>query len=107
MARADRFPAMRLAKAPGNRSVNQAAGVIQNGAGRISRCVGELLSWPLNNPRSKGQLLYLTFALWAAGAPAQQLYTGSAGVVAADVDKCMCAACNPWPARKPKRELAR
>ena len=41
----------------------------------------------LNNPRSKGQLLYLTFALWAAGAPAQQLYTGSAGVVAADVDK--------------------
>ncbi len=41
----------------------------------------------LNNRRSKAQLLYLTLALCAAAAPAQQLYTGSAGVVAGEVDK--------------------
>jgi len=41
----------------------------------------------LKNPRSKAQLLYLTIALCAASAPAQQLYTGSAGVVAGEVDK--------------------
>jgi hypothetical protein len=40
----------------------------------------------LNIPRSKAQLLYVTLALGAAAAPAQQLYTGSAGVVAAEVD---------------------
>jgi hypothetical protein len=41
----------------------------------------------LNQRRSKAQLLYLTFALGAAVAPGQQLYTGSAGVVAGEVDK--------------------
>jgi hypothetical protein len=40
----------------------------------------------LNNPRSKFQILCVTFALCAAAAPAQQLYTGSAGVVAVEVD---------------------
>jgi len=41
----------------------------------------------LNNRRSKDQLLYVTLALCAGAAPAQQLYTGSAGIVAAEVDK--------------------
>jgi hypothetical protein len=41
----------------------------------------------LNNRRSKAQLLYVTLALWASAAPAQQLYTGSAGIVAGEVDK--------------------
>jgi hypothetical protein len=41
----------------------------------------------LSTPRSKALLLYVTFALGAASAPAQQLYTGSAGVVAVEVDK--------------------
>jgi hypothetical protein len=41
----------------------------------------------LKNPRSKAHLLYVTFALCAPFAPAQQLYTGSAGVVATEVDK--------------------
>ena len=40
----------------------------------------------LNNPRSKFQILCVTFALCAAAAPAQQLYTDSAGVVAVEVD---------------------
>jgi hypothetical protein len=41
----------------------------------------------LKNPRSKAQLLYVTLALCAQAASAQQLYTGSAGVVAVEVDK--------------------
>ena len=41
----------------------------------------------LKSPRSKAQLLYLTFALGAAASQAQQLYTGSAAIVASDVDK--------------------
>jgi hypothetical protein len=41
----------------------------------------------LNNRRSKAQLLYLILALGAGAAQAQQLYTGSAGIVASDVDK--------------------
>src|SRR5580658_712875 len=43
------------------------------------------MAW--NNPRSRALLLYLTLALCAASAPGQQLYTGSAGIVAAEVDK--------------------
>jgi hypothetical protein len=41
----------------------------------------------LKNRRSKAQLLYVTVALCAGIASAQQLYTGSAGIVAAEVDK--------------------
>lgn len=41
----------------------------------------------LNNPANKARLLYLTMALAAAPAPAQQLYTGSAGAVAGEVDR--------------------
>jgi len=41
----------------------------------------------LNKTRSRARILWLTFALCAAAAPAQQLYTGSAGVVAGEVDK--------------------
>jgi hypothetical protein len=36
---------------------------------------------------TKAQLLYVTLTLCAAAAQGQQLYTGSAGIVAADVDK--------------------
>jgi hypothetical protein len=43
------------------------------------------MAW--NNRRSKVQLWSLGLALCAAAAPAQQLYTGSAGVVAGEVDK--------------------
>src|ERR1700722_11144568 len=43
------------------------------------------MAW--NNRRSKAQFLFLTMALCATAAPAQQLYTGSAGVVASEVDK--------------------
>src|SRR5580658_5542797 len=41
----------------------------------------------LKNPRSSALLFYVTLALCPAAAPAQQLYTGSAGVVAGEVDK--------------------
>ena len=41
----------------------------------------------LKKRRSKGQLLGLTLALAAAAGQAQQLYTGSAGIVASEVDK--------------------
>jgi hypothetical protein len=41
----------------------------------------------LKNRRIKDPLLALVLTLCAMAAPAQQLYTGSAGVVAADVDK--------------------
>jgi hypothetical protein len=41
----------------------------------------------LSIPRNNFLLLYLTCALGPAAASAQQLYTGSAGVVAMDVDK--------------------
>jgi prenyltransferase beta subunit len=43
------------------------------------------MAW--KNPRSSALFLYVTLALCPAAAPAQQLYTGSAGVVAGEVDR--------------------
>ena len=40
-----------------------------------------------STPRNKAQFLYLTLVLSVGAASAQQLYTGSAGVVAVEVDK--------------------
>jgi len=41
----------------------------------------------LRSPGSKARSLLLILALWVSAAPAQQLYTGSAGIVASEVDK--------------------
>jgi hypothetical protein len=72
------------------------------------------MAWKI--PRSRAQLLALAMALAAVAAPAQRLYTGSAGLVAGEVDRMYVRALQylartqtaqgNWPDESPSTEAA-